>query len=393
MALSELPLGYCTNVHPGRTLAEVEAGLESFAVPVQQQVGSPIAVGLWLAAPVLAEIGRDPALLDRLRERLSKHGLTCYTLNAFPYGDFHSARVKEQVYLPDWSAPERLDYTMGCARALAALLPRGGTGSISTLPLAFKQAAQPAGFLERCGENLLELVRQLVRLTDDSGTLIRVAIEPEPFCLLETTGEAVRFFNKLFARAARAGIEDSVRRHLGICYDVCHQAVEFEDASACVETLHAAGIAIPKVQLSCAIEVDRPGDNAWARQALARYVEPRYLHQTMARTASGAILRAVDLSEPLALNPPAEFAAAELWRIHFHVPVDAESIGPLRTTRPELKRALAAIACLPDAPHLEIETYTWDVLPGEPADLAKGMAREITATQSLIDAARRSRSK
>jgi sugar phosphate isomerase/epimerase len=393
MALSELPLGYCTNVHPGRTLEEVLAGLDRFAAPVQKQVARPIAVGLWLAAPVIDEIEREPTRLDQLRGRLEGLGLTCYTLNAFPYGDFHSARVKEQVYLPDWSAPERLDYTVRCARALAALLPHDVAGSISTLPLAFKEAAQPAGFLERCGENLLELVRQLVRLNDDSGTLIRVAIEPEPFCLLETTGEAIQFFEHLFDRAARAGIEDSVRRHLGVCYDVCHQAVEFEDASACVESLHAAGIAIPKVQLSCAIEVDRPGTNTAARQALARYVEPRYLHQTMARTASGSVLRAVDLSEPLAVNPPVDFEAADLWRIHFHVPVDAESIGPLRTTRSELKRALAAIARLPDAPHLEIETYTWDVLPGETADLVKGMAREITATQSLIDAERRSASK
>lgn len=389
MALSDLPLGYCTNVHPGRTLAEVEAGLENFAVPVQRQVGRPIAVGLWLAAPVITGIDRDPALLDRLRDRLTQHGLTCYTLNAFPYGDFHSARVKEQVYLPDWSTDERFFYTVGCARALARLLPPKVEGSISTLPLAFKEAPRSPDFRESCIQHLLDLAWYLARLKGESGPLIRVAIEPEPFCLLETTDEAIRFFNDLFAQAGRAGMEDDARRHLGICYDVCHQAVEFEDASACVESLHAAGIVIPKVQLSCAIEVDHPGDYPAARQALARYVEPRYLHQTMARTTDGRVLRAVDLTEPLALSPPQDFATAELWRVHFHVPVDAESIGPLGTTRAELKRALAAIARLPYAPHLEIETYTWDVLPGESPDLVKGMARELAATQSLIDAIHR----
>ncbi|MCC7421326.1 MAG: metabolite traffic protein EboE [Planctomycetaceae bacterium] len=388
MALSELPLGYCTNVHPGRTLAEVEAGLDNIAVPVQRAVGRPNAVGLWLAAPVIAEIERDPTLLARLRDRLTKHGLTCYTLNAFPYGDFHSARVKEKVYLPDWSSPERLEYTARCARALSRLLSDATEGSISTMPLAFKAGSRTPDFLARCGDNLLELVRRLTRLRDETGTTIRVAIEPEPFCLLETTDEAVRFFEDLFGRGARSGMEDAARRHLGICYDVCHQAVEFEDAAACVESLHAAGIVIPKVQLSCAIEVQRPGDDVAARQALARYVEPRYLHQTMARAADGSVLRAVDLDASLALDPPEDFAKADLWRVHFHVPVDAETIGPLRTTRPELKRALAAVAGLPYAPHLEIETYTWEVLPGESPDLVRGMAREIAATQSLIDAFR-----
>src|SRR5688572_27309437 len=110
MSLSALPLSYCTNVHPGRSLDEVLAGLERYTLGIRQRFGHPLAAGLWLAEPVIREL-TDTAAQDRLRGWLRHHELPCYTLNAFPYGDFHSDRVKEQVYLPDWTSPARRDYT------------------------------------------------------------------------------------------------------------------------------------------------------------------------------------------------------------------------------------------------------------------------------------------
>ncbi len=387
MSFSPLPLGYCTNVHPGRTLAEVESGLDRFTVPVQERAGGPIAAGLWLAAPVVAELRSSPDAVPRFAAGLARRGLTCHTLNAFPFGDFHSDRVKEKVYLPDWSQPERLDYTSQCAEVLASLLPEGVDGSISTLPLAFKPIPHPPEFVDACVDQLIELAGRLDRLRRATGRTIRLAIEPEPFCLLETTPEAIAFFHRLSDRADRRGAGAIVREHVGLCYDVCHQAVEFEDAAEAVAALHAAGVRINKAQISCAIEIASPGDDRAAREALATYVEPRYLHQTMARTKSGGVIRSVDLTRSLALDPPADFAEAEMWRVHFHVPVDAETVGPLGTTRAELRRALAAIGELPYAPHLEVETYTWDVLPGATADLVEGLSRELTATRGLCHGA------
>jgi hypothetical protein len=393
MPFSPLPLGYCTNVHPGRSLAEVEAGLDRFAVPVRERIGAPIAAGLWLADPVAREVLSQPDGPRRLADGLAQRGLVCYTLNAFPFGDFHSPRVKDGVYLPDWAQPERLEYTWNCARILAELLPDGVDGSISTLPLAFKGHPAGHGPLDRCIAQLIDLAARLQRLFDETGRRVRLAIEPEPFCRIETTDEAVWHFRRLFDMAEvsdllghSAGGAAAVREHIGLCYDVCHQAVEFEEPGSVIAKLGGAGVRINKVQLSCAIEVRRPGEDEAARRALAKFAEPRYLHQTFARSPSGEIFRAVDLTESLALDPLDDFREAELWRIHFHVPVDAESVGPLGTTRGELKRALAAIAALPYAPHLEIETYTWDVLPVEHADLVAGLTRELTATQTLMAA-------
>lgn len=384
MTISSLPLSYCTNVHPGRSVTEVEDGLDRFTIPIKSGYGHDLAAGLWLAAPIIRELEATPDGVRRFADGLMQRGLTCYTLNAFPYGDFHSARVKENVYLPDWTQPNRLEYTLACARVLAALLPEGVDGSISTVPLGFKPFEHPADFADRCADQLIELARSLNRLHSQTGRLIRLAIEPEPFCVIETTDETLQFFARLRDRAASAGALDVVQTHLGVCYDVCHQAVEFEDIAASIRSLAAADIRINKVHITCAIEIPNPGTNAAARTALASYVEPRYLHQTFARTATG-IVKQVDLDEPLAATPPAEFRDAAMWRVHFHVPVNAEHLGPLGTTRGELKTALAVIPELKYAPHLEVETYTWEVLPGGGTpNIVEGFARELTATRQLL---------
>lgn len=385
MSLSPLPLSYCTNVHPGRSVREVEAGLDRYTVAVRDRFGAPLAAGLWLAKPVVSELTSQEGAIQRFGAGLAARGLTCHTLNAFPYGDFHSERVKENVYLPDWSQPQRLEYTSQCAAVLAALMPEGvSEGSISTVPLGFKGFEQPAAFVDRCIDKLVELANILSALREQTGKTVRLAIEPEPLCVLETTDENLIFFRRLWAAADKSGAGEAVRRHLGVCYDVCHQAVEFEDVTASIGALNEAGIRINKVHISCALQLDRPATNSEGREALRHYVEPRYLHQTFARTTSGEVSRVLDLNEGLIDHPPAHFRAADTWRIHFHVPVDAERIGPLATTRPALREAVAAVASLEYAPHLEVETYTWEVLPGRPVDLVEGLTRELRTTRKLL---------
>jgi len=378
MAFSSLPLAYCTNVHPCRRLADVPEVLDRHALPVRERCTFEISVGLWLPEAAVTE----PGAADIVGGALASRGLSCHTLNAFPFGDFHGTRVKEQVYLPDWADRRRFDYTLACARLLTALVPPGGEGSISTLPLGFKGFGHGPDFLAAACDALVACARELAVLESVTGRVIRLALEPEPCCILETTAETVAFFNGLFERAARAGVEHEARRHIGVCYDVCHQAVEFEDAATAIATLTTAGVRINKVQISCAIEATDPADPA-QRDALLGYVEPRYLHQTFARGAEGSVHRAVDLTADLITDPG--WHARAPWRIHYHVPVDAERIGPLHTTRGDLEQALAAIGRLAYAPHLEVETYTWPVLPGvDPVDLASGIARELIATRALI---------
>jgi sugar phosphate isomerase/epimerase len=393
MSFSTLPLSYCTNVHPAQTVDEVVAGLERYTAPMQKSLGRPVAAGLWLARSVIDELETDDAKLEALRETLEEHGLVCYTLNTFPYGNFHSERVKEQVYVPDWTTDERLAYTQGCARVLCELMPEGVEGSLSTVPLGFKGLVSQPGdvatvvkFQGQCIEQLLKLAVFLDELHDSTGRVIRLAIEPEPLCLLETTLETTAFFHDLLNRADAAGQAAVARRHLGVCYDVCHQSVEFEDVQASIASLAQANVRINKVHITCALQAPRPMEHTAAREALASFVEPRYLHQTLARSKKGRVVRYLDLDRAFCESPPAEFAEADCWRVHFHVPVNAERIGPLETTRADLRSALAAVRQLEYAPHLEVETYTWGVLPGEDKpDLVTGLTAEMQATHALLE--------
>jgi sugar phosphate isomerase/epimerase len=386
MSLSDLPLSYCTNVHPGRTVAEIEQGLDRYTVNVAARFGAPLAAGLWLAAPVVTELLHTDSGCRRFAAGLAERGLTCHTLNAFPFGDFHSPRVKEHVYRPSWAERQRLEFTVSAAQILVQLLPTGVEGSISTLPLGYPGIDSSPDFLHDCAQNLVDAAVRLHRLEEEFGRTIRLAIEPEPCCWLDETPSAIDFFtSRLWPLAAERGLLDPVRRHVGLCLDVCHQAVAFEDIRQSVAQIDRAGIRINKIHITCAIELENPAANLDGRRALARYVEPRYLHQTKARLADGRVLVVFDLDQALALDPPPEFLQAERWRVHFHVPVDAERLGPLKTTRADLRSALEAVKSLPYAPHLEVETYTWEVLPDRPAvDLVDGLTRELTATQSLL---------
>lgn len=386
MSFSVLPLSYCTNVHPGRTLEEIERGLDQYTVPVARRLGASLAAGLWLAAPVIKELQASPDGGRRFAAGLRERGLSCHTLNAFPFGDFHSPRVKENVYVPSWAERNRLEYTLGAAQTLAQLLPPDTEGSISTVPLGYPGLHSSPDFFARSVDNLIALASELDRIREESGRTIRLGLEPEPCCWLDTTTSAIEFFtDRLWPAARLRGRLEPMRTHIGLCFDVCHQAVAFENMGESIAAIDEAGIRINKIHITCAIELRNPSTNHAARSALAEYAEPRYLHQTKARLADGRVVTRFDLEPSFALEPPAEFLAAPLWRTHFHVPVDAEQLGPLATTRAELRSALAAVRGLSYAPHLEVETYTWDVLPGRaPRDLADGLTRELQATQSLL---------
>ncbi len=386
MTLNSLPLSYCTNVHPGLTTAEILQKLDEFTLPIQEQLESPLAAGLWLAQPVIEEILSEPEGIARFAEQLQQRNLTCYTLNAFPYGNFHSERVKENVYLPDWTEPERLEYTKGCARVLAALLPEGVEGSISTVPLGFKGFEHPRDFSQQCVDQLIELAVFLKQLQDETGRTIRLAIEPEPFCVIEFTHELIVYFERLYERAADKQLLGVVREFIGACYDICHQAVEFEDIPGSIRQITHAEIRINKIHISNAIELNDPWNNKAGRTQLADYAEPRYLHQTIINLKNGDLLRIPDLDRDFLLDPHPRLQETERLRVHFHVPVDAQTLGSLGTTHRELKQALATVKELDYAPHLEVETYTWEVLPGDQKpSLVDGLTRELQAARKLID--------
>ncbi len=382
------PLGqltYCTNIHAAEHWPDVLAGLQAHLPDIKQSVSpdAPFGVGLRLAASA-AKALQDPAAFADLNAVLEDNGCYVFTINGFPYGAFHGRRVKEDVYSPDWSTPERLAYSNQLADLLARLLPDGLDGTISTVPGTFKPWADGAR-IEAITDTFIRHAAHLVQLRARTGRTIMMTLEPEPCCFLETIDETIDYFHDhLFCGPAQQrlanltgiDIDDAsaaLHRHMGVCYDVCHAAVEYEDPAASIAALNAAEIPIGKVQLSSALRITEVGPQS--PDQLRPFDEPVYLHQVVQRDEDG-LTYFRDLPEAL---DQAEQSLGKEWRIHFHVPVFLDRLKDFGTTQDFLREILAIHRQAPISAHLEVETYTWDVLPDQyrNAGMSEAIAREL----------------
>jgi sugar phosphate isomerase/epimerase len=393
--LKKLGLTYCTNVHPLGDWATWSDIVGRFGPAIRAELGAlglpgwgNQPMGLWFPASLVAEMDRDPQnARQRLISLFSEHNLSAFTCNGFPYGNFHDKVVKTKVYHPDWTRPERLAYTVACARLLSLLVPVGGEGSLSTLPLGWRMGWNEAHSRESA-ENICAYVREARSLREMEGRTIRLGLEPEPGCVLETIDQVLAFWDAFLRPAARnAGVSDQdLLDFCGLCYDTCHQAVQFEEAVEALDRLAAHGIPIVKMQLSSALEftADARRESLGLRR---QFVEERFLHQTRVRTAEG-IIGFDDLPEALAADRNGLWA--QPWRVHFHLPIDSQSLlgaNAITTTRDEMLKAYRHALQRGLCRHFEVETYTWSVLPlahrpKDDAELARSIARELAFIQS-----------
>jgi sugar phosphate isomerase/epimerase len=338
-----LHLTYCTNIHPAVGWEAVLDSLRAHAPALKARLSpdAPFGIGLRLSGAESSELLEGDRLAE-FRAWLDGEGLYVFTINGFPHGTFHGQPVKADVHAPDWRSEERVAYTLRLAEILAALLPDGVDGTISTNPLSYKQ------WLDDDGWALA--TRNIVRVGDElRGTRIALAIEPEADGALATVEELIRWWpDELDAT---------------VCFDACHAAVAFEEPDEALDALDAAGIRVGKAQLSAALRLP-----VVARAELERFADPIYLHQVTQRSADGTLQSWPDLPE--ALNG---CGGGEEWRVHFHVPIFVERYGALESTQEHLRRCIKRV----ETPHLEIETYTWDVLPADlKASSVDSIARE-----------------
>lgn len=383
----QLHLTYCMNIHPGESWEENSAAIVDKTMAVKSRVAPDqwFGLGLRLSAHAASEL-QDAQRRGTALDYFGANQLYPFTVNGFPYGRFHAGPVKENVYAPDWRTAERRDYTLQIADVLAAMLPESVEGSISTVPGSFKPWIQTDDDKTAMARNMAAVVAYLAAIRDDTGRTIHLGLEPEPDCYLETTAETITFFKEILFTAGaeevarilgcdRAAAEELVRRHLGVCFDTCHVALQFEDLAESLRAYQKEGIRISKVQLSAALQA-KSNDATW--EALRAFNEPVYLHQVKGRSASGMRYAWYDLSQALEELP--DFSDVDDLRIHFHVPLFSTGSGPLSSTAdvmtPEFFHLLRSGIC----PHLEIETYTFDVLPAEhhPGDVVRSIAREYS---------------
>lgn len=365
-------LTYSTLVHPGDTWPEMWNSLTTYVPQVKKRVApnQPFGVSLRLAASSAQTLTGDPSERDKLKQFLADNDLYLYTVNAFPYGEFKNTLVKERVYEPDWRSDERAVYTMQVADILAEVAEPGIDPTIQSPPLGFKPRVTGPDVVDEFTRQVMRVVAHLVKLEERTGTKVRLALEPEPYCFLETTEEALRYFEEhlyadksVLALSQATGLssgaaQDALRDHLGMVYDICHQAVEFEDVGASLQALADAHVPVYKLQEAAAVRV--PEVTQEKVDALRRFADTVYLTQTVERR-NGKLTRFLNLED--AFEAWEKDPGPREWRTHFHVPVFLDDLGDFKTTRFAIEDALRFHKSNKLSPQLEIETYTWDVLP------------------------------
>jgi sugar phosphate isomerase/epimerase len=387
--MTAVTLGYCTNVHGGPSLAQTLDGLDRHAVAVRRLRGgaAPLPIGLWLSAQAAKEVLAADEGAARLRDWLGERGLQVFALNGFPFGDFRAARVKKAVYQPDWRDPRRAQYTIALADILAVLCSGGGIAavggtpmreaSISTLPIAWREGFTQDG----CGQNaalaaghIVQVAQHLRAIEDRTGLCIHLDIEPEPGCVLDRSRDVIDFFMQ--AIRPSADLPDP-SRHVRICHDICHAAVMFESQSDALANYRSAGIRVGRVQVSSALVCD---GSERAFRALRNFDEPRFLHQTCVLDGAAKVHFFEDLGRAF------DDAPDGVWRVHFHVPIDLEFVGPLSTTRRDIEACFEAIEPADGICLFEVETYAWDALPIDLRrdSLAHGIADELSWTRERL---------
>ncbi len=381
-------LTYSTLVHPGDTWEDMWTSLTTYVPKVKTRVcpNAPFGVSLRLSAKSAETLVNSRAERDKLKKFLADNNMYLYTVNAFPYGPFKNQIVKEQVYEPDWRSEERTQYTINVANVLADVVPEGISPSIQSAPLGFKPRVTGADVVASYTQHVMRVAAELIKLEQRTGRTVTLALEPEPFCFLETTDETVDYFTnhlytgksaEMLAKLSGLPISEAIvaqRRFIGTVFDICHQAVVYEDITVSLQKLVDAGIPIFKLQEAAAMRI--PNVTQKIVDTLKRYAKTIYLTQTVEKK-DGKLTRFLNLEDAFKAwetNPgPRE------WRTHFHVPVFLDDLGEFGTTRFAIEDALKFHKPRPLSRQLEIETYTWDVLPDhlKTGDIVDYVCREI----------------
>lgn len=382
-------LSYCTNIHPGQDWKNTFESLKQHVPKIKATVSNSASFGLGLRLSNTAS--EELAMgnhMEQFQNWLQENDVYVFTMNGFPYGNFHDERVKDNVHAPDWTTENRLNYTLRLFDQLAVLLPEGQSGGISTSPISYKywhktDVDKKAAFVKGA-KQMVHVAKHLYDIEKSTGKYLHLDIEPEPDGLLENSDEVLGFYADYLVPIGlgmlqeslgknASEIEDLIKRYITVCYDICHFSLAYEEPEDTFATFKKANIKTGKIQVSAALKILFNGvndDAVW--NLLSQFNEPTYLHQVTEKKGD-SVITYNDL--PVILENKGNFK--EL-RAHFHVPIFLKEFGALSSTQDHILKTLEFLKKQPITEHLEIETYTWDVLPTDlKEDLTQSIIREI----------------
>ncbi|TGL55299.1 xylose isomerase [Leptospira kemamanensis] len=389
---------YCTNIHPGESWAHHFVELKTHLPILKKELSpkEPMGIGLRLSNEASLALAKENNLIE-FQNWLEEESFYVIAINGFPYGGFHEEAVKEDVYRPDWVTKERFEYTNRLFSLLKVLLPEKGEGGVSTPPLSYSffDTEEKERFLRKanCTEQIIQTLINLIRIQREEGKTLHLDIEPEPDGLLGTFSDWMRWYEwDLIPKALPVLIqefgfdpktaEENIKQHIRLCLDVCHLAVTYETNSFLFSELKRLGIKVGRIQVSSALKLKFQEPIQEYIHALKPFDEKKYLHQVVSCTKEGETKSYRDLGDALAAG--ASFG--EEWRIHFHVPIFLETYGKFFSTQEELKMVLSEHKKNRITQILEIETYTWNVLPESlQMPIGKSILRELLWLKTFLE--------
>lgn len=396
----ETPYGhltYCSNIHPGEDWETHFLVLKNNIPQIKAAVSPHNSMGIGLRLANQASIDLlEKSNFDAFKNWLSANDCYVFTMNGFPYGNFHGVAVKDQVHAPDWTTSERTNYTVRMFGLLAKLLSDNlAEGGISTSPLSYrfwwKTPESLSKATEEATKNIVLVVESLIELQKQTGKTLHLDIEPEPDGILENSQEFIEWYKNYLLPIGIKQLKSKgfsstqaskyIKTHVQLCYDVCHFAVGFEAPQNVIGSLKKEDLKVGKIQISSALKIDFLSNGFQKLEAIAQYNEPTYLHQVVAQKKDGSFCKFQDLNEAIA-NFDATISS---WRVHFHVPLFLAQYGLLGSTQSDIIDTINLHKKVPFTNHLEVETYTWGVLPTEfQAPLNESIIREMNWVKALL---------
>ncbi|GGB91463.1 metabolite traffic protein EboE [Dyadobacter sediminis] len=390
-------LTYCSNIHPGEKWADHFRSLRENIPYIREQLAGnePFGLGLRIANDASVELSK-PEVLAEFKSWLQENNVYVFVINGFPYGGFHNTVVKDDVHTPDWTTTDRLVYTIRLFNILAALLPEGMHGGVSTPPLSYRlwwqTEEEKHGAVETATSHILHLLDKLIILENETGKSLHLDIEPEPDGMLDNTTDFINWYRNVLLPKGIAHLEktnglsasearETILKHIQLCYDICHAAVGYEQPEEILQSLAETGIQVGRIQVSSALKVNFSNEKEIKLKAIENFNEPVYLHQVVARNSDNSKKHYPDLDKALSDWNESQ----EEWRVHFHVPLFINTYGVLESTQDDIIKTLALHREKPFSSFLEVETYTWGVLPEDmQKPIGESIVREIEWVKKIL---------
>lgn len=337
-------LTYCSNIFKTNNLKKLSFNIKKYKEKFFKKYN--LNVNICLSNNLIKNINKKN--LNSFREFYS---IKITSINGFVYQNFHLKNIKENIYLPDWTSKNRFLFTKNILTYTDSIAKKKEKISISTLPISYIKWVNfflnPFIFYEAT-QNLKKLTMQIKKSHLD--------IEPEPFCLIESYSDFLKFKKNWI----KTLIIKKNEKSLTLCYDICHFSVIFEKQKIISKLITIDNLKIGKIQISIALKTIIHYKHVFIKKltkTLTKLKKSDFLHQSIIKNYS-KIEKFSDIY--FFLKKIHLFKNKEL-RIHCHIPLYKKKFKYFDSTYKDTFNSLNLIKKHNLTKNIEIESYTYHI--------------------------------